>query len=237
MERERVIAWMKERGLNNRLLADLLGISEDKVSKSLSATGKPRQWQGAEVLKLMEHMNAPASPPETVRTEVRGTGRSTAETHDAWAMKGAKPVPLVGSAFGGDWDNLEGVELTELHLADVLDYMSRPPSLANDPDAYAVEIVGESMSPRFEPGEQAFVSPRSAVRPGDDVVVQLINPRAADDMKNRVVMVLIKRLVRRTATHLELRQYTPDQTFKVPLDCIGKDNTGKPAIHRVRGRL
>jgi phage repressor protein C with HTH and peptisase S24 domain len=55
----------------------------------------------------------------------------------------------------------------------VLDYLARPPSLADDPDAYAVEIVGESMAPRFEPGERAFVSPKARVGIGDDVIVQL----------------------------------------------------------------
>jgi SOS-response transcriptional repressor LexA len=162
---------------------------------------------------------------------------TAAQAHDAWTLSEAKPVPLLGTAFGGDWEELDGIELTELHLSDVLDYVARPPSLAGDDEAYTVEIVGESMAPRFEPGERAFVSPKSAVRPGDDVVVQLIDPSAEGDLARRVTMVLIKRVVRRTATHIELRQFNPDQTFRVPLDRIARDASGKLAIHRVRGRL
>jgi phage repressor protein C with HTH and peptisase S24 domain len=113
-----------------------------------------------------------------------------------------------------------------------LDYLGRPPSLADDPDAYAVEIVGDSMAPRFEPGERAFVSPRAPVRPGDDVVVQLNangDPEHSD-IAGQVTEVLIKRLVRRTAKFVELRQFNPDLTFQVPIDRVWR-------IHRVRGRL
>jgi predicted XRE-type DNA-binding protein len=84
MERDRVLAWMKQRGLNNRSLAHMLGISEDKVSKSLTDNGKPRQWQGTEVLKLIELMN---SEEPMVKTEVRGTGMTADQARDAWAMR------------------------------------------------------------------------------------------------------------------------------------------------------
>lgn len=92
------------------------------------------------------------------------------------------------------------------------------------------------MAPRFEPGERAFVSPKAAVRPGDDVIVQLTDPNGAGDLADAVTDVLIKRLVRRTASFIELRQFNPDNTFEVPLDRIARQR-GKLAIHRVRGRL
>jgi phage repressor protein C with HTH and peptisase S24 domain len=111
-----------------------------------------------------------------VQSEVRGTGMSAREVRDAWASSGKSPVPLLGSAFGGEWNDLEDVEMIELRLAEVLDYLARPPSLAEDPEAYAVEIVGDSMAPRYEPGERVFVSPKAAVRVGDDVIVQLRAP-------------------------------------------------------------
>jgi phage repressor protein C with HTH and peptisase S24 domain len=230
MDRDRVIAWMKERGLNNRKLAELMGVSEDKVSKSLATTGKPRRWQGAEVLKLMELMSREGP---LVRTEVRGTGMTEQQAREAWALQGdkVKPVPLVGSAWGGQFDEFEDVDTTELRLSEVLDYLARPPSLAEDPEAYAVEIVGESMSPRFEPGEYAFVSPKAPVRIGDDVIVQLRAPeREGSDIAGQVTEVLIKRLVKRSPTFLDLRQFNPDKVFRVPLARVQH-------LHRVRGRL
>jgi hypothetical protein len=236
MDRERVVTFMEEKGLNNRQLADLLGISEDKVSKSLRVDAKARRWQGDEVLRLLTLM---AGGDAVVKSEVRGTGMNPAEVRDAWMLPGkSQPVPLLGTAFGGDWEGLEDVETTELRLADVLDYIARPPSLADDLEAYAVEIVGDSMAPRYEPGEHAFVSPKAAVRPGDDVIVQLANPpRAGSDLSGTVTEVLIKRLVKRGANFIELRQFNPEQTFRVPIERVARDPRGKYAIHRVRGRL
>lgn len=235
MEREAILAWMIKSGVNNRRLADLLGITEDKVSKSLTDKAKPRQWKAAEALELSRLINE--GVPTLVRTEVRGTGMTAAEVQDAWAMRGnVQPVPLVGTALGGAYGNLESVEMTELRLSEVLDYLARPQSLADDDQAYAVEIVGDSMAPRFEPGERVFVSPKAAVRPGDDVIVQLMDPSCEGDMADAVTEVLIKRLVRRTASFIELRQFNPDSTFDVPLDRVARVK-GKLAIHRVRGRL
>jgi phage repressor protein C with HTH and peptisase S24 domain len=166
----------------------------------------------------------------TVLSEVRGTGLEDVER--SWrAPSPSKPVPLVGSAVGGIADGIdEHVELTELHLGEVLDYLSRPVSLVKDGAAYAVTIVGDSMAPRFEPGERAFVSPRATVGIGDDVIVQLKSPSAADQAADRVTMVLIKRLVKRTPAFVELRQFNPEMTFKVETARVA-------AIHRVTGRL
>jgi phage repressor protein C with HTH and peptisase S24 domain len=159
---------------------------------------------------------------ESVQSEVVGAGPMK-------NLREAKPVPLVGSAVGGTYDGLdEHVELTELHLGEVLEYLARPPQLAGDSDAYAVTVVGDSMAPRFEPGEHAFVSPRSSVSIGDDVIVQLTGSGGAE--AGRVTMVLIKRLVRRSAAYVELCQFNPPLTFRVPVERVA-------AIHRVRGRM
>lgn len=171
-----------------------------------------------------------------VRTEVRGAGLvSERDVREArWGDGNLPAVPLVGSAVGGSSEDLdELVELTELHLDEVLDYLARPAHLANDPGTYAVTIVGDSMAPRYEPGERAFVSPRAPIGIGDDVVVQLRGaprPEYGSQVADRVTMVLIKRLVRRGATFVELRQFNPDATFKVPMARVA-------AIHRVAGRL
>lgn len=192
--------------------------------------GVPLDW-------LMRGGRAPEVPRmgALVKTEVRGTGMSAVDIREAKGLNGnEKPVPLVGSALGGIWD-VEGVDMTELRMADVLDYLTRPSGLIGDKEAYAVEIVGDSMAPRFEPGEWVFVSPKANVRPGDDVIVQLVDPGQQGDLADKVVEVLIKRFVRRVGDAYELRQFNPPLDFRVPLDRIAHVN-GKPAIHRVKGR-
>jgi SOS-response transcriptional repressor LexA len=230
MDRERVIAFMQRHGLNNRQLAERLRISEDKVSKSLATRGKPRRWQGDEVVKLMALMESDPAE-QMVRTEVRGTGMSPEDIREALALRGAKSVPLLGTAFGSEWPDDVDVETTELRLSEVLDNLARPPSLAGDDEAYAVTVIGDSMAPRFEPGEIVFVSPKSTVSIGDDVIVQIRGRRGEQTLEGeKVTDVLIKRLVRRSASFVELRQFNPEKIFRVPADRVSR-------IHRVRGRL
>lgn len=212
--------WAMKAGVNRTIFNDVKkrgNIRHDSLIKLLSAAG----------VSLADFEAGQAR----VQSEVRGTGMSPREVRDAWVLagNGVTPVPLVGSAFGGEWNDLEDVEMIELRLSEVLDYIARPPSLAEDPDAYAVEIVGESMVPRYEPGERVFVSPKAAVRIGDDVIVQL-RGTGEDQLADHVTEVLIKRLVRRTAGGYELRQFNPEKTFTVPAARVA-------AIHRVRGRL
>jgi phage repressor protein C with HTH and peptisase S24 domain len=167
------------------------------------------------------------NPDGTLKSEDPGAGTRASDIRGAWAApEPHRPVPLIGTAFAGEWD--ADIEMSELHLTDVLDYLGRPPELQTDPDSYALEIVGESMAPRFEPGERAFVSPLSPVRIGDDVVVQLRAKGPAQS--DRVKLALIKRLTRRSPTFLELRQFNPDRTFQVPVEQVA-------AVHRVRGRF
>jgi phage repressor protein C with HTH and peptisase S24 domain len=122
------------------------------------------------------------------------------------------------------------LELIELDLGEVLDYLQRPPSLASDKDAYALTILSDSMFPRFSPGERVAVSPRAPVSIGDDVIVQIRGgPHDNDDDEaDRVKTVLVKRLIRRTASHIELRQFNPDETFRIEAARVA-------AVHKVSG--
>lgn len=168
---------------------------------------------------------------QVVQTEVKSAGIADIQK----ARYGNSPLPklrLLGSAVGGEYDE-GGVDLIELHLGEVLDYLSRPTSLATDNGAYALTVISDSMAPRFEPGERIAVSPKSAVHVGDDVIVQLRGNGGngeGDQDADRVVQVLVKRLARRSASFVELRQFNPDKTFQVPTDRIA-------AIHKVAGRL
>ena len=138
----------------------------------------------------------------------------------SWAPAAPPPLPVLLSAFGGEWGGTgSGIELTAIRRAEQLDPVTRPASLAGDADAYAVTIIGDSMWPRFRPGRRIAISPRAPVAIGDDVVV-LIGPERA----------LIKELVRRRATSIELRQFNPDLTFQV-------EEADIVAVHRVAGEL
>jgi len=81
------------------------------------------------------------------------------------------------------------------------------------------------MWPRFRPGRRIAVSPRSPIAVGDDVLIILAERSSAG---NR--FVLLKELVRRTSTHIELRQFNPDSTVSV-------SGAEVETIHKVVGEL
>jgi len=161
-----------------------------------------------------------------VKTEVRGDGTvGFGDVHRKFYGEDPMPaLPLYGSAVGGEYGEVEEhIELTELHLNEVLEWLARPVKLAGDKDAYVLTIVGDSMSPRFKPGERVAVSPRASVSIGDDVIVQLRN-----GTEDRVCMVLIKELVRRGGDYIELKQHNPAVTFRIPWARVA-------AMHKVGG--
>lgn len=76
--------------------------------------------------------------------------------------------------------------------------MTRPIELAGVDGAYAVYMVGDSMSPAIKNGYLCYVNPNKPPAPGDDVVVQLTDGQG-----------FIKELVRRTAKAIICREYSP----------------------------
>jgi hypothetical protein len=137
-------------------------------------------------------------------------------------------LPVLGTALGHtirfDDDGTAPIEVTLLQPQEVMHHVARPPALVGNPDAYAIYVQGDSMFPAHKDGALRVVNPRVGVRVSDDVVVQL---RAGDgDDGEAIVSVLIKTLVKRSASFVELEQLNPHMRFRVPVERIA-------AIHRV----
>lgn len=135
-----------------------------------------------------------------------------------------KSLPIYGTAFGHnmafDGDGVADIEVTIFEPTDVVGYALRPPALEDDQEAYGFRIQGDSMFPAHRPGNFRIALTRQPPRIEDDVIVQL--RREIDDGQDgeEVISVLIKTLVRRTADYVELRQYNPLRTFRVPRHMI-----------------
>jgi len=138
-------------------------------------------------------------------------------------------VPLVGTAQGSDFEAEEDgkitfVERMDLDLENVVDNVRRPASLAGRTEVYALTVVGNSMSDRYEEGDPVYVDPRRQPKPGDYVVVQLIK---RDDLgEGRIVTALLKQFRRKTSQFVELYQKKPEVTFTIPMSEVAH-------IHRV----
>lgn len=146
-------------------------------------------------------------------------------------LRGApRDVPVYGTALGANlaFPSEEGgpveVEQTLLTLTEAITYVRRPPAMEGMRKVYALYVVGSSMEPRYRPGEPVFVDPVRPPQIGDDVIIQLLERN--EDGEGEVVAALVKTLRRRTATHVELEQYEPRLSFRVPVNQIA-------SLHRI----
>lgn len=219
---------------NQRLIAELERLEQDGRSMrelSIEITGKPdfirdmlrRQHMPksenlprlAEVLGVsVDWLLGRSDKREPVLSEV-----SFADRRIEWRgpQPDLSPIPLVGTgdcatiSLASETGEMLEIERCSFDADHTVRMLARPPALRGVPGLYAIYFRGESMMPRFEPGEVGIVDPTRPPRPGDYVLVQLTN--GADD---EVVSVLVKRLVRASSRELVLEQFNPPATFTVP---------------------
>lgn len=110
-------------------------------------------------------------------------------------IRGPK-IPLYGAAVGGEDGEFV---LNGNHLDDIF----APPSLSGIGEAYAVQIAGSSMEPRYEDGETVFVNPKRRPVKNDYVIAEIHVDEGSPPL------AYIKRLVRRTDKELILEQFNP----------------------------
>lgn len=213
--------WAVRAGVSRTVWADMRrhgNPSRRTLAKLLAAAGSS--------LAEFEALRVGAEPNLLVRPGAPvSLGDAAAPT---WKPAPLAPVPLLLTSMAGEWGEPgKRVELIELEPGQIVERIRRPDSVAGDRDAYALTIVGDSMWPRFRPGRRVIVSPKAPVAIGDDVVVQL---RSSEDSEQKIVRVLIKEMLRRTANFVELRQFNPDVSFRVEASEIA-------VIHKILGEV
>ena len=85
----------------------------------------------------------------------------------------------------------------------IVDYVVRPPALANAKGIYALYIEGPSMIPEHRPGDLRFAHPHRHPHIGDTVVI------TAKYSENGPYENFIKNLVRRSGDRLIVEQLNP----------------------------
>jgi phage repressor protein C with HTH and peptisase S24 domain len=144
--------------------------STESLAKVLDATGATLEAFNSLVSGARTLSGgAPAPRPVVRRIPLIGLAQAGGE---GFFDDGGYPV-------GGGWD--------EVSLPDIA-----------DPNAYALEISGDSMEPVFRDGDMIIVSPVAPIRRGDRVVVRT----AAGE-------VMAKQLARRSAKRIELLSLNP----------------------------
>lgn len=178
----------------------------ERFSKALAGKGSP-PITAAEVLALAGIGALPAPNAKAVAFE--GDGLEDAPEN----------LPVWGTGLGAarTFDG-EAVEQTDLNSGNVIEYVKRPAIVKGKKFAYALHVQGSSMEPMFDDGEMVVAVRDMPLSSGDGVVVYLRDGNEDDGLTARGV--LVKRLIRRSASWVELRQYVPDLVFRVPMDQV-----------------
>jgi phage repressor protein C with HTH and peptisase S24 domain len=189
-----------EHGLSASGLARRSGLDPTTFnpSKRRMPDGRAR-WPSTESVSKV--LNATGASLEDFTALV--TGARALASSGVPARNMPRRIPLIGLAqaggdgffddggfpVGGGWD--------EVSLPDL-----------GDPNAYALEISGDSMEPVYRDGDQIVVSPAAPIRRGDRVVVRTMQGE-----------VMAKQLYRRSARRIELKSLNPlhpDYSFELP---------------------
>lgn len=160
---DRALAWAKARRWNQRQLADELGVSSANVTNWKRRGLPPDLHQAvADVFnRSVDELLGRSQPPPAASAP----GPLPAATIPA---RPRRIVWVVGTCQGGlpesIWDDAgHPVGATDEYTEVATD----------DPNAFVCRVVGDSMSPRYQPGEYALVEPNTAVEIEDDVLVRL----------------------------------------------------------------
>jgi phage repressor protein C with HTH and peptisase S24 domain len=186
-----------------REIASMLQIEEQEMRALMIEAGRDPEKTtriGAAWQPKISHQNNPP-PSEPIEPNAKGM-------EPLPMQKPGKMIPVLGEVVGGD-------EGEYIFNGQVQDWIACPPSLANVPNAYSVWVDGESMSPRYRPGETVFVHPGRPARKGDDVVVQ-IKPKEEYLSPHG----FIKEFVGWTGTKLVLLQHNPQKRIEFDKDTV-----------------
>lgn len=213
-----LIIWS---GVNAAQVAKSIGVANTTINRFANGTAKTRLGR-----VTYEKLRA-------AYAEFPGFAERPPANAIPFKMEGASEqrmrndLPIFGTALGAARQiESDAIEQTMLNQGEVVQYVKRPVLLEGNSAAYGLFVAGSSMEPRFMDGETILVDPKGRLRNGDDVVVHLRIDNEIEDDGHAARAVLVKRLVRRTSTYIELHQYTPPTTFRVDMDEVIK-------IHRV----
>lgn len=205
-----LIEQLRAKKLKGKDVAAHLGIAPARVTEM---TKRDRQIQPREMAPLAAMLGLIDAGDDEIRSNARVIpmeGASLEKPHGN--------LPIYGTALAAA-KRIEGeaIEQTELNKSNVIEYAKRPPLLNGRADAYGLHIQGSSMHPALPDGEMVAVAPGMPLSVGDNVVVYLRTDDPDEDDGQTARAVLVKELVRRSATAVILRQYSPAGDFSVDM--------------------
>jgi SOS-response transcriptional repressor LexA len=228
---------MKELGKTGQGLANALGINKSRISEII---GGRRGVKADEIITIAHYLEMSEREVIALLSGVSVTDMGGSSVPPGFAEPPGKPlsyegvssrlglrypgafvpdpkdmpppstmpvdVPVYGTVVGGADGDFE-------MNGEVIDRVRRPAGLTNARNAFALYVVGSSMSPRYDVGDLIFVHPGRPPVSGSDVVVEL---HAKDEFGRGKALLKIYR--GKTPTQLLLSQLNPARELQIPLD-------------------
>lgn len=208
----RLIALRNKTGLSTADFAERLGYKPSSYQYYEGGYKKPYLPD-----HLIKALFTAAENLGLAPSDIEALGRpmvSLSGAKEPTALFPSADLPILGKVMGGIGVFMDNGG----KLGDTM----RPLSLIGVNGAYAVYIDGDSMEPRYLPGELALVHPHKVVNRNSFVVVQY------DDDGER--HYTIKQYIKRTGNELHLMQLNPPTPWVLPLDRVH-------CVHRVVGAI
>ena len=215
---------MDETGLTPTALARRAGVVPSTVTRFMS--GGAKHTLGLRSLAKLSAasgipvpMGAAGLAPGSVPEDANKPPPLLPQRHEM-----PRDVPVFGTAMGANGDGA-----FTINLGGQVDMVRRGPGIASNRGVFAIYVEGESMAPRFQPGELVYLDKNRPIRTGDDVVLVVEMPGKGDEPR-----AYLKRLVRRTADRWICEQFNPPKDVEFQVTAL-KDKFRVLTLNEVMG--
>lgn len=199
--------FMQAKGLSENELSRRSGVSQPTINGIINGHQRTTR-KLPELARALDVQVWDLDPTLLDRGEappVAGLPAKTAGHRPPTPFLGARDLPIFSAVEGGPGEVVVSTEPIEL--------VPRPWYLGEVREGYGVLVVGESMSPAFDPGDIVIVNPRLPSMKGRHHIL------VADD-DNGEFIGTIKKVTNWTADEWVLEQYNPPQgqqkQFRLP---------------------
>jgi len=192
-------AAREAKGMSQVALAAYFGISKSAVNQWESGKNVPDQRKMAALAERLEldpallvrlaGIPVPGSAPAAVMSPVPN-------------QPGRPDIPVWASAEAGS----DGAMVL---VNEPVDWIRRSERMQGVKAPFAFYVIGSSMSPAIEHGDQVVVNPSLLPTAGKDHVF-------LQTQEDGTILALVKRLLRSSATAWRVRQFNPAKDFDLP---------------------
>lgn len=179
-------------------IAHALGVFPSWLQTGLGmkdASDPMADFKGPDPLEVAAGL-VPAMPEPTIET--LGTTLTTRAQH----APGRPDIPVWASAQAGR----DGAMVL---VNDPIDWISRSDRMRGVRDTFAFQVIGDSMSPAVDHGDQVVVNPSVLPTPGKDHVF-------LQTTEDGTILALVKRLLKVGGTSWKVGQFNPAKEFDLP---------------------